>query len=337
MTVSSIITNWKNKDFKPVYWLEGDEDYFIDELMEYAEKKILSPSEAEFNQTVFYGKDANCFDIINACRRYPMFAERQVILLKEAQQMRDLEKLEAYIENPLYSTVLVVSYKGKTLDGRQKFSKLVKKKGELFQAKKMYDNQLPAWVSNYLESNGFQIKPKALHLLIDHIGNDLSRIVNEIEKLSLNLGKEKNITEDDIEKFIGISKEYNIFELQNAFSRKDAARALQIIQYFEANPKAVPIQLVLPSLYSYFSKILPIYQLADKSERALKPMFSYNSFLIEQIQATLKNYSFTDIEQIILLLHDANLRSIGIGNAGISPGALMKELSYKIINIRKKY
>jgi DNA polymerase-3 subunit delta len=336
MTVSSIITNWKNKDFKPIYWFEGDEEYFIDELMEYAEKKILSPAEAEFNQTVFYGKDANCFDIINACRRYPMFAERQVILLKEAQQMRDIEKLEPYIDNPLSSTILLVSYKGKTLDGRQKFSKLVKKKGELFQAKKMYDNQLPAWVSNYLESNGYGIKPKALHLLIDHIGNDLSRIVNEIEKLSLNLGKEKNITEDDIEKFIGISKEYNIFELQNALSTKNAVRAVQIIQYFDANPKAVPIQLILPSLYSYFSKILPIYQLADKSERALKPMFSYNSFLIEQILLTMKNYSFTEMEQIILLLHSANLKSIGIGNASISAGALMKELSYKIINISKK-
>ncbi|HEY5393632.1 MAG TPA: DNA polymerase III subunit delta [Hanamia sp.] len=336
MTVSSIITNWENKDFKPIYWLEGEEEYFIDELIDYAEKKILSPSEAEFNQTVFYGKDANCFDIINACRRYPMFAERQVVLLKEAQQMRDIDKLEPYIENPLSSTILVVSYKGKTLDGRQKFSKLIKKKGELFQAKKMYDNQLPAWVSGYLQSNGFKIKPKALQLLIDHIGNDLSRMVNEIEKLSLNLGKEKNITEDDIEKFIGISKEYNIFELQNAFSMKDAARALKIIQYFDANPKAVPIQLILPSLYSYFSKILPVYQLHDKSERALKPMFNYNSFLIEQIQMTMKNYSFADMEYIILLLHDANLKSIGIGNTGISAGALLKELSYKIINVSRK-
>src|SRR5665213_4107944 len=178
---------------------------FIDEVMNYAEGNILSESEAEFNKTIFYGKDANWADIVNACRRYPMFAERQVVLLKEGQQMKEIEKLESYIENPLSSTILVVSYKGKTLDGRQKFSKLIKKKGELFQAKKMYDNQLPAWVSGYLQSNGFKIKPKALQLLIDHIGNDLSRMVNEIEKLSLNLGKEKNITEDDIEKFIGIS------------------------------------------------------------------------------------------------------------------------------------
>lgn len=333
MTASSIITNWKNKEFKPVYWLEGDEDYFIDEVMEYAEKYILSESEAEFNQTVFYGKDANWADIVNACRRYPMFAERQVVLLKEAQQMKDVDKLESYVENPLPSTILVVSYKGKTLDGRQKFSKLIKKKGEVFLSKKLYENQLPGWINSYLQSNGFTITPKALALLVDHIGNDLSRIVNEIEKLSLNL-KEKNITEDDIEKFIGISKEYNIFELQNALSRKDQAKAIRIIQYFEANPKAVPIQLILPSLYSYFSKILTVYQMHDRSERAIKPVFNFNPALVEQVMETIKNYSFLEMEQVILLLHDSNLKSIGIGNSGISTGALMKELSYKIMNMR---
>jgi len=333
MTASSIISNWKNKEFKPVYWLEGDEDYFIDELMEYAEKKILSESEAGFNQTIFYGKDANWADIVNACRRYPMFADRQVVLLKEAQQMKDVEKLEAYVENPLPSTVLVVSYKGKTLDGRQKFSKLIKKKGEVFLSKKMYENQLPGWINNYLAEIGFSIKPKALALLVDHIGNDLSRIVNEIEKLSLNLGAAKVITEDEIEKFIGISKEYNIFELQNALSNKDQPKAIRIIQYFEANPKAVPIQLILPSLYSYFSRILPLYQMHDKSERAIKPLFNYNPALTEQVLHTLKNYSFLEMEQVILLLHDANLKSIGIGNQGMSTGALMKELAFKIMNL----
>jgi DNA polymerase III subunit delta len=336
MNAAAIIANWKKKDFKPVYWLEGDEDYFIDEIIEYAEKKILSQAEAEFNQSVFYGKDANWADIVNACRRYPMFSEKQVVLLKEAQQMKDIEKLEAYIENPLPSTILVVSYKGKTLDGRLKFAKTIKKKGELFLSKKMYENQLPVWVNDYLQSNGFQIKPKALNLLVDHIGNDLSRIVNEIDKLSLNIGAEKNITEDDIEKFIGISKEYNIFELQNAFSKKDAAKAIRIIQYFDANPKAVPIQLILPSLYSYFSKILTVHQMPDKSERALKPVFSFNAHLVEQVLLAVKNYSYSETEQVILLLHDSNLKSIGIGNSGMSIGSLMKELCYKIINVGKK-
>ena len=297
-------------------------------------KRFFQTADAEFNQTVFYGKDANWADIINACRRYPMFAESQVVLLKEAQQMKDIEKLESYIENPLVSTVFVVSYKGKTLDGRGKFSKLIKKKGEVFLSKKIYDNQLPSWINGYLQSNGFQITPKALNLLVDHIGNDLSRIVNEIDKLSINLGKEKNITEDDIEKYIGISKEYNIFELQNAFSKKDHAKAIRILQYFEANPKAVPIQLILPSLYSYFAKILPLYQMADKSERALKPLFSFNPHLVDQVLDTIKNYSFSQIEQIIILLHDSNLKSIGIDSYGLSPAAIMKELSYKIMNCR---
>ena len=334
MDTISIISEWKNNNFKPVYWLEGEEDYFIDEIMEYAEKKILSEADAGFNQTVFYGKDANWADIINACRRYPMFAERQVVLLKEAQQMKDIEKLESYIENPLNSTILVVSYKGKTLDGRSKFSKLIKKKGEVFLSKKIYDNQLPSWINGYLQTNGFKITSKALNLLVDHIGNDLSRIVNEVDKLSLNIGKEKNITEDDIEKYIGISKEYNIFELQKAFSKKDNAKAIQILQYFEANPKAVPIQLILPSLYSYFAKILPVYQMTDKSERALKPLFSFNSHLVDQILDTIKNYSFSQVEQIIILLHDSNLKSIGIDSYGLSSAAIMKELSYKIMNCR---
>ncbi|MEO6845206.1 MAG: DNA polymerase III subunit delta [Ginsengibacter sp.] len=334
MDTNSIISEWEKNNFKPVYWLEGEEDYFIDEIMEYAEKKILSEADAGFNQTVFYGKDANWADIINACRRYPMFAERQIVLLKEAQQMKDIEKLESYIENPLSSTVFVVSYKGKTLDGRSKFSKLIKKKGEVFLSKKIYENQLPAWINGYLQTNGFKITSKALNLLVDHIGNDLSRIVNEIDKLSLNIGKDKNITEDDIEKYIGISKEYNIFELQAAFSKKDNAKAIRILQYFEANPKAVPIQLILPSLYSYFAKILPVYQMTDKSERALKPLFSFNSHLVDQILDTMKNYSYSQIEQIIILLHDSNLKSIGIDSYGLSPAAIMKELSYKIINCR---
>lgn len=333
MSASAIISEWKSKNFKPIYWLEGEEGFFIDEIMDFAEKQILSEADAQFNLTVFYGKDANWADIVNACRRYPMFAERQVVLLKEAQQMKDIDKLESYIENPLGSTILVVSYKGKTLDGRSKLSKLIKKKGEVFLSKKMYDDKLPLWINDYLKAEGLQINPRALILLVDHIGNDLSRIVNEIEKLVLNLEERKTITEDDIEKYIGISKEYNIYELQNALSKKDLAKAIRIIQYFDANPRAVPIQLILPSLYGYFAKILTVYQMKDKSEKALKPLFFFNPSLTAQVMQTLKNYSFSDIEKVILLLHDANLKSIGIGTSGVSIGAIMKELSYKIIKI----
>jgi len=331
MSASNIIAEWKKKSYQPLYWLEGEEEYYIDEVMNFAEKKILSQADAEFNLTIFYGKDANWAEVVNACRRYPMFAERQVVLLKEAQQMKDIDKLESYFEKPLGSTVLVVSYKGKQLDGRTRISRLVKKNGEVFVSKKIYDNQLPSWTNGFIQSKGYQISPRALSLLVDHIGNDLNRIANEVEKLSINIGPENNITEDDIEKYIGVSKEYNIFELQHAFSKRDLSKAVRIVQYFDANPKAVPIQLVLPSLYNYFTKILVIYQMPDKSERALRPLFYNNPYLIQQAMDMLKNYSYAESEQIILLLHHYNLKSLGIKNPGTSPGSLMKEMVYKII------
>ena len=331
MSGLTILSDWKKNIFKPLYWLEGEEEFYIDEVMEYAEKRILSEGDAEFNLSIFYGKDANWADVLNACRRYPMFAERQVVLLKEAQQMKDIEKLEGYIEKPLGSTILVVSYKGKTIDGRSRISKLIRKNGEVFLSKKIYDNQLPSWTNGYLQSKGYQITPRALTLLVDHIGNDLSRIANEVQKLSINLGDEKNITEDDIEKYIGVSKEYNIFELQHALSKKDLAKAIRIIQYFDANPKAAPIQLVLPSLYNYFTKILAIYQMNDKSEKALRPIFYNNPFLVQQAMDMLMNYSYAEAEQVIMLLHYYNLKSIGIKNYGTSGGSLMKEMVYKII------
>lgn len=331
MTTADIISDWKKNVFKPVYWLEGEEEFYIDEVMGYAEKKILTETDAAFNLTIFYGRDAVWSDVLNACRRYPMFAERQVVLLKEAQGMRDIDKLESYIEKPSAATVFVVSYKGKTVDGRSRISKLLKKHGEVFLSKKIYDNQLPSWTNSYVQSQGFQITPRALTLLVDHIGNDLSRIANEVEKLSINLGGEKNITEDDIEKYIGVSKEYNIFELQHALSIKDLAKAIKIVQYFDANPKAAPIQLVLPSLYNYFTKILIVYQMNDKSERALRPVFYNNPFLIQQAMDMLMNYSYADAEQAIMLLHHYNLKSVGIGNANVSGGSLMKEMVYKII------
>ena len=266
--IEKILTEWKKKKFKPVYWLEGEEEYFIDEVMKYAEHKILNEQEAGFNLTVFYGKDAQWADVLNACRRYPMFAEKQVVLLKEAQQMKEIEKLESYIEHPLDSTIFVVSFKDKKLDGRGKLARLLKQKGEVITTRKMYENQLPEWTNNHILGMGFTISQKALMLLIDHIGNDLSRLVNEIDKILLNLQDRKNITEDDIEQFVGISKEYNVFELQSAMAQKDMYKAIRIITYFEANPKAAPIQLVLPALYGFFSKVYMLYGIDAKDEKS---------------------------------------------------------------------
>ncbi|HSU26989.1 MAG TPA: DNA polymerase III subunit delta, partial [Chitinophagaceae bacterium] len=189
--MDKIIAEWKKGVFKPVYWLEGEEGYYIDKGMEYAEKQIIPEAEASFNLTIFYGKDASWPDVLNACRRYPMFSGRQVVLLKEAQQMKDIEKLEPYIENPLSSTVLVIGYKDKKLDARKKFAKLVKEKGVLLSTKKMYERELPEWTQELLQSKGLAITQKGLVILVDHIGNDLSRIENEIEKIRVNLGKRR--------------------------------------------------------------------------------------------------------------------------------------------------
>ena len=255
MSTEKILTDWKKNKFKPVYWFEGEEEYYIDQLVDVAEHHILTEAESGFNLSVFYGKDASWADVVNACMRYPMFGDKQVVILKEAQQMKELDKLEAYIEKPLTSTIFVVAHKEKKVDGRSKLARLLKEKGEVLTTKKMYDNELPAWTQEFIENKGYQPTQKAIHLLVDHIGNDLSRIANEIDKVILNLGKRTTITEDDIEAFVGISKEYNVFELQNAVGKKNLLKALQIVQYFESNPKAAPIQLVLPSLYSYFSKV----------------------------------------------------------------------------------
>ncbi|MBS1752469.1 MAG: DNA polymerase III subunit delta [Ferruginibacter sp.] len=331
MSAEKIIGDWNKKNFKNVYWLEGEEDYYIDLIMDYAEHKILDEAEAGFNLTVFYGKDAEWATVLNACKRYPMFAERQVVLLKEAQQMKDIEKLESYIENPLSSTIFVVAYKTKTLDKRSRLYKLLKKYAEIFTSEKIKDYKLQEWIGEYVRNQGYKINAKAISLLDEHIGNDLNRIVNEIDKLALNLKGKKEITEDEIEKYIGISKEYNVFELQAAIARKDLAKAIKIIQYFEGNPKAGPIQMVLPALYASFSKVYSIFGMKDKSEAALKPYFYYNGNAVKNALESANNYGYDGIERILLLLHQYNLKGVGVGDTGTSDASLMREMVVKMI------
>lgn len=331
MSVEKIISDWKKKSFKPLYWLEGEEEYFIDKVIDYAEHLILTESEASFNLSVFYGKDANWAEVINACSRYPMFADRQVVLLKEAQQMKDIEKLESYIENPLSSTVFVVSYKEKKLDARKKFTKLVKEKGVLFTTKKMYDRELPQWSQEMIQLKGLTINQKGLALLVDHIGNDLVRIENEIDKLSVNLGKRTTITEDDIEQYIGVSKEYNVFELQAALAAKDLAKSIRIIQYFEANPKAGPIQLILPSLYNFFSKVFMVFGAGTNDEKSVAAAIGVNPYFIKDYLQAAKLYTYPGVEKALLLMHSYNLKSVGVGSIGANDASLMKEMIVKMI------
>ena len=331
MSAEKIISDWKKKIYKPVYWLEGEESFYIDQVVEFAEHSLLPESEASFNLSVFYGKDANWADVINACRRYPMFAEQQVVLLKEAQQMRDIEKLEAYIANPLSSTILVVAHKEKKLDGRSKLAKHLKQHAVVLSTKKLYDSQLPEWAGQQVAAKGYTISQKAVLLLVDHIGNDMNRINNEIDKLLVNLANRKNITEDDIEQYVGISKEYNVFELQEAMQRKDMAKAIRIVQYFGSNPKAAPIQLILPALYNFFSKVYMLFGVQGADDKSAAAAIGVNPYFIKDYKLAARNYGYAGVESALLLLHQYNLRSVGVNDAGTEDASLMKEMISKIM------
>jgi DNA polymerase III subunit delta len=333
MTLEKILTDLKKHSYKPVYWLEGEEEYFIDQVIDYAEKNILSENEAGFNLTIFYGRDTSWPDLFNACRKYPMFSDRQVVILKEAQAMKDIEKLEAYVEKPLASTLLFVAYKGKKIDGRTKLSKLLKDKAVLLTTKKKYDNELPEWTSELIKSKGYSVTNKALFLLIDHIGNDLSRLNNEVDKLILNLQSRNNITEDDVETFVGISKEFNVFELQQAIANKDLYKAIRIIQYFESNPKAAPVQLIFPSLYNYFSKVHMIYSVPSRDEKSVASAIGVNNYFVRDYLQTAMKFSSSEIEKILLLLHQYNLKAIGINDIGSTDAMLLKEMTVKMIGL----
>ena len=331
MTLEKILSELKKGTYKPVYWLEGDEEFFIDQVINFAEHSILSEAEAGFNLSVFYGRDTNWTDLLNTCRKYPMFSERQVVILKEAQSMKDIDKLESYIDKPLSSTVFFVAYKNKKVDGRTKLAKLLKEKAVLLTTKKLYDSDLPEWTSELIKSKGFSITNKALYLIIDHIGNDLSRLNNEVDKLVLNLSGRKNITEDDIEQFVGVSKEFNVFELQQAIASKDLYKAIRIIQYFEANPKAGPLQLIFPSIYNFFSKVQMIHSVPSRDDRSIATAIGVNAFFVKDYIQTAQKFSNTEVEKVLLLLHHYNLKGIGINDAGSSDAMLLKEMVVKMI------
>jgi DNA polymerase-3 subunit delta len=240
--------------------------------------------------------------------------------------------LESYVENPMASTVLVISYKDKKVDARTKFAKTLKQCGEIFSTKKLYDNQLPEWVNQLLQQKGLSITQKALLLLVDHIGNDLSRLENEIDKLIVSVAGRKQITEQDIETYVGVSKEFNVFELQDAVAKKNLPKAIRIVQYFEANPKAASIQALLPSLYGFFSKVAMIFGAGSNDEKMIASTIGVHPFFVKDYLAAAKIYNYTGTEKVLLLLHQYNLRSIGIHDTGTEDGSLLKELLVKMLN-----
>jgi len=336
MPTSKIIANWKNNVFDAVYWLEGEEPFYIDQVVDYAEKHLLAEADRAFNLSLFYGKDADWAQVINACKRYPVFAEKQVVILKEAQHMNQIDKLLSYIDKPLSSTIFIVAHKDKNVDGRSALAKALKSKAVVVSTKKMYDNKLPEWVMGWVTERGYQISGKAVQIIVDHIGNDLSRIQNELEKLIVNLGDRKKMTEDDIEKFIGISKEYNAFEFQDAIAQKNFSKAIKMIQFFEANQKAAPIQLILPTLYSFFSKLYSIYGLGSSDDRRIASEVGIPPFLVKNYTSAARNYSYGKVEQILLNIQEYNLKVIGINNADNTDADLLKELVVKIMDTPSK-
>jgi DNA polymerase III subunit delta len=337
-TAESVIKELKNGKYAPVYFLQGEEPYYIDLISDYIEKNCLQDTEKSFNQTILYGKDASVNIILQNAKRFPMMSERQVVIVKEAQEVSDFGKektdefLTAYIQKPLPSTVLVFCYKYKTLDARKKLTKEIDKHCVLVNSKKLYDNELPAWINSYYSEKKYKITPKACNMLADYIGNNLSRIANETEKLLINIKAGEEINEDLIEKYVGISKEFNVFELQKALGKKDVYKANQIINYFESNPKNNPIIPIISLLFSFFSKLLLVHGADDKSESGLARVLGVNPYFAKDYSQAARVYSAQKVAEIIHDLRKADLMSKGIDNISATEGQILKELVFKILH-----
>lgn len=327
--IKSIIGDIKKGNIKPIYFLMGEEPYYIDGISQYIEKNLLSEEEKGFNQTVLYGRDVSIEDIISNAKRYPMMSERQVVIVKEAQDLsRTIENLVSYAKNPQPTTVLVMCYKYKTLDGRKTLAKEIKKTGVLFESKKIYDNQVPDWISRVLAAQGYTITPKASQMLVEFLGNDLSKVNNELEKLQLILKPGEQITPQIIEENIGISKDFNNFELQNAIGAKDIKKAFAIIQYFSQNHKNNPIVVTLGMLYSFFSKLLRYHALADTREAA--KALGVHPYFIKDYQLAARNYPMKKVSAVIAGIRTVDMKSKGVGAGNMTQGDLLKELLIEI-------
>jgi DNA polymerase-3 subunit delta len=338
LTAEDILQKLKQNQYAPVYFLQGEEPYYIDLISDHIEKHALNDADKGFNQVVMYGKDTDVLTILSQAKRYPMMAERSVVIVKEAQSIQDIEKengmkaLEAYLKNPLPSTVLVFAYKHKTLDGRKSLAKTMNQHAVLLTTKKLYDNQIPAWISNYIKSKNLQVAPKAVQMLAEYIGADLSRLANEIDKLTINLKPGQTIDEKLVQENIGISKDFNIFELQTALINQDVMKANRIVNYFEANPKANPVIPNLNLLFSFFSKILTAHALEDKSDSGLAKGLGVSPYFAKDYQNAIRTYSFPRTIQIIHFIRVADLQSKGIEGGNMKDGDILRELVFKILH-----
>jgi DNA polymerase-3 subunit delta len=331
--VVKIINDIKTGNIKPIYFLMGDEPYYIDKLTEYIEQNILQEHERDFNQTILYGRDVTIEDVVGNAKRYPMMADRQVVVVREAQELsRTIDKLESYVENPQNTTVLVFAYKYKTLDKRKKITKLLAKHGVVFESKKMYENQVGTWISRILQGKGYSIEAKANAMLVEFLGNDLSKISNELDKLQIILPKGHTINPKDIEENIGFSKDYNVFELQNALGSKNQIKAYKIAQYFADNPKDNPMVVTTSLVFSFFIKVLKYHGIKDKNPAKVAPILGVSPFFMKDYDVALKNYPMKKVSNIVTTLRDIDVKSKGVGGNALTTHDLLKEMLVKIFN-----
>jgi len=332
MTFDQIIGDIKRKIYHPVYLLHGEEPYFIDAITGLIEESVLTDAEKEFNQTVVYGRETDPGAIIDMARRFPMMANYQVVIVREAQDIEKIENLQPYIEKPQPSTILVIAHKYRKIDQRKSFAKSVDKAGVLFESARIYENKVPAWISEQIISRGYTIRPEACLLLAQYLGNDLGRISNELEKLLINLPSGKAIDSAIIERNTGINKDYNIFELQHALGARDVAKANRIVSYFASNTKQNPMIVILTVLFGFFMKLMIYHQLPDNSINVAAAALSVHPFFVKDYAMAAQNYSFRRLRAIIGLLREYDLRLKGINNGSTEESELLRELVYKILH-----
>jgi DNA polymerase-3 subunit delta len=327
-----ILSDLKNKIYKPIYLLMGDEPFYPDKIADFINIHVLNESEKAFNQQVVYGSDVDVVSIDTMARRFPMMSNHQVIIVKEAQNLKKIEDLVYYAQKPLKSTILVLNYKYDTIDKRKKLYKVIESTGVIFESKKLYDSEIPVWINAYLKSKGYIIDHVAGALLNDFLGNNLTKIANELDKMMISLPTGAKITTELIEQNIGISKDYSNFELQNAIGRKDIMKANRIVFHFAKNQKENPINLTIISLFSYFSKILIFHNLQDKSSRNVASALQVNPFFVKDYEVAAKNYNMLKVMNVISLLRDYDVRSKGVDNVSTTPEDLLKEMIFKILH-----
>lgn len=331
--VVKIVNDIKAGNIKPIYFLMGEEPYYIDKLSEYIEQNVLAEEEKGFNQTVLYGRDVSIDDIVSTAKRYPMMADRQVVIVKEAQDLsRTIDKIESYVENPMETTVLVFCYKYKTLDKRKKVTKLLAQKGVVYESKKLYENQVGDWIKRVLAGKKYTIDPKANAMLVEFLGTDLSKINNELEKLRIILPQGTMIMPEHIEENIGFSKDYNVFELRKAIGERNQLRAYKIAENFAHNPKEYPLVMTTGLVFGFFIQLLKYHGLKDKNPKNVVAAIGVNPYFLKEYDLAVKNYPMRKVSQIVGALRDIDIKSKGVGANALSQSDLLKEMLYKIFN-----